>query len=248
MTNLHYFYGCSMTAGDELVDNTGYYRFKFGETPDYFIVRNRILDTALKLEEYFNANKELAYPAILRKKYNLDAVNVAENGMSLRHIVTKITALVANSKETIGHIFLQVPIMGREHFVTSQFETSIQLTNELVGNNELENYRRAKLISHSDVQDSVADITDLVLLDGFLKSKNIVFTIININNTLDMRFRILIPTQQQWLCKFQEELPIFHVALPEDWCLPSAHMNCYGHEQFADLLKTNAIDKSCTRI
>lgn len=247
MTNIHYFYGCSMTAGDELVDGTPEYPFKFGETPDYWKARARILDSYLRFDEYFTANKKLAYPAILHKKYNIHTVNMAENGMSLRHIITKITALVSNAKDTIGHIFLQVPAMGREHYITSQYETSIQLVNEVSGNEALNNYRKAKLMSHGDVHGSVADITDLVLLNGFLKSENITLTIININKSLDNRFRYLFPTQQQWLCKFQKELPILDVNVPEDWCFPTCHMNHHGHYQFADFIKTNVIDKLCSR-
>lgn len=244
MTNLHYFYGCSMTAGDELSDGTPKYPFKMEVTLDYFKTRAGILDTSLKLEEYYNENKNLAYPAILHRKYNIDTVNVAENGMSLRHIITKITALVANSKDTIDHIFLQVPVLGREYYVNSQYETSFQFANEVIPNNQdLDNYRKAKLMSHSDVQESIADITDLVLLDGFLQSKNITFTIIDINKSLDIRFRILIPTQHLYLCKFRKELHILNVHVPNDWCFPSGHMNRNGHEKFADFIKTKVIDK-----
>ena len=244
MTKTHYFYGCSITAGDELSDGTLEYPFKSGVTPNYLDVKTKILNTFLKGEEYFKANRKSAYPAILHKKYNIATTNIAENGMSLRQNILKILSLVLNSSELIESIFLQVPVSGRELVLTSSSETSIQLTNKIYYNRELEAYRVAKIMSHSDVQSCVEDITDLMLLDGFLKLKNIKFTIIDINNSLSSRFHLLIPTNYQWMYNLQKELPIFKVDLPKDWCiLPNWHMNHYGHEQFADLIKTSIIDK-----
>lgn len=243
MIRTHYFYGCSMTAGDELSDGDLEYPFKMGVTPNYIDVKTRILNTPLKEQEYFKANKKAAYPAILGKKCNILTTNIAENGMSLRQNILKILSLVTNSEELIASIFLQIPILGRELFLTATSEESIQLANKLYVNNELEAYRIAKLMSHSDIQSCVEDITDLVLLDGFLKLKNIKFTIIDINNSLNSRFHLLIPTNYQWMYHLQRHLPILKVTTEEDWCFPSWHMNPYGHEKMADLIKTNIIDK-----
>ena len=243
MTKTHYFYGCSMTAGDELSDGTDEYPFKLGVTPAYYTVKANILHNPLKMSKYEASNKKMAYPAILNKKYNIDTLNLAENGMSLRHIVSKIISLVINSPESIDHIHLQVPVMGREQFITSTFEASIQLTQTVHWDKDVENYRRAKLLSHSDVHISVEDIQDLILLNGFLKSKNINLTVIEINNSLANRFKILIPTRYQWMSRFKPELSIFSVDLAEDWHFTSWHMNQLGHEKFADLIKTSVIDK-----
>ena len=243
MTKTHYFYGCSMTAGDELSDGTDEYPFKLGQTPGYYTIKAEVLYNPMKMYKYQASNKKMAYPAIITKKYGIHTTNLAENGMSLRQIVINITSLVTNSPDTIDHIYLQVPVMGREHFLTSTFEASIQLTREISWDEDVENYRKAKLLSHSDVHICVEDINDLVLLNGFLKSRNINLTVIDINNSLEDRFQILIPTRYQWMSKFKKEFSIFNVELPEDWHFESSHMNHNGHEKFADLLKTTVIDK-----
>jgi len=232
-----------MTAGDELSDGTEEYPFKDGTTPDYYTVKANLLYSPLKMAKYEASNKKMAYPAILNKKYNIDTVNLAENGMSLRHIVSKIISLVITSPDTIEHIYLQVPVLGREQYLTSTYETSIQLSQKIFWDNDLENYRKAKIVSHDNVHMSVEDIHDLVLLNGFLKSKNINLTIIDINNSLYSRFKIIISTRHQWMRRFASEFSIFKIDLSEDWHFESWHMNHNGHEQFADLLKTTIIDK-----
>jgi len=246
MNKVFYFYGCSQTAGDELSDGTEQFPFKLTDSlEDYFKVKLSALPTQHEYHIYEECNKKFAYPAMITKKYNIPTLNFASNGKSLRHNILDIIKHVSLESEKIAHIFLQVPVTGREVYINERRINSVQLNNLNNPYTPLNEYIKSKVISHPDIHFIAEDIFDLILLDGFLKSKNISYTLIDFHyNLSEFRFKELTNTHLDWTTGFKPTLPIWKLIFPHGELQSIGfHFTHYGHEYIADIIKVQIIDK-----
>jgi hypothetical protein len=227
----YYFFGCSMTAGDELSDPVFFPWFnEVTDIKDYFSKRDQFFaGNPFKYRTYIKENKKLAYPNIIANNTGNDCINYAIPGDSLRTYVLKIIQLVNSSEPKADYIFLQIPPIGREFFFNKRLElSSIQISSmnpEIVnvlkdaqlaslGGDDLMNmYLTAKAMTHSFAQYAIDDLSDLILLDVYLKSKNIPLVLIELTKELEIRENKLQNLSQfQYLVKQLSALPVFILA------------------------------------
>lgn len=174
-----HFFGCSFTAGDELIDEE---LFPWKKDPDvdfheYYKRRNEYLIEAEKQEEYQLKNKTLAYPAILNND-NYQTYNHAANGAGFRTNIYKILNIIYT--QPVDIIFLQIPPVGRELYVHDDgFVNSLSLAFE-PHLPKLKDYVKAKNISHKLLQSSLDDLMDLIMISNLAKQKNIKLVVIDL--------------------------------------------------------------------
>jgi hypothetical protein len=166
-----HFFGCSFTAGDELIDQDIFpWITKEMSIQEYYNRRNEYLADPQKNEEYQIKNKLFAYPALLNSD-SWQTHNHAVNGVGLRTNIYKIMELIFNQSADI--IFLQVPPVGRELYVYSTgFVDSVALAFE-PKKPELKNYVKSKNVSHGIYQSSLEDLMDIIMLSNLAKQKNV---------------------------------------------------------------------------
>jgi hypothetical protein len=194
MINLHFF-GCSLTAGDELSDEEYFPWKKTCNSPDeYFNRRNKILLDSDFSTKYEQSNRELAYPALINNDV-YKTYNHSKNGASLRENIYRALKLIYENND-VGAVFLQIPPPGREmHIVGKDFVTTLRFSDAkksyTINENAVSKYINAKVMSHTHVQYSVDDLMDLLMLINVARQKNVKFYVINIIDQLEIRLRDL---------------------------------------------------------
>jgi hypothetical protein len=194
MINLHFF-GCSLTAGDELSDDE-YFPWKntCNSPEEYFNRRNKILLDDNLSAQYEQSNLALAYPALINNDV-YKTYNYSRNGASLRENIYRALKLIYGDND-VGAIFLQIPPSGREmHVKGKDFVTTLRFADakKVVTKNEeaVSRYINAKLMSHSNVQYSLDDLMDLLMLNNVARQKNVKLYVINMLNQLEYRLQDL---------------------------------------------------------
>ena len=194
MINLHFF-GCSLTAGDELSDEE-YFPWKATcySPAEYFNRRNKILLDSDFSTKYEQSNRELAYPALINNDV-YKTYNHSKNGASLRENIYRALKLIYEDND-VGAVFLQIPPPGREmHVKGIDFVTTLRFADakKVVTKNEeaVSRYINAKLMSHSNIQYSLDDLMDLLMLNNVARQKNVKLYVINMLNQLEIRLQDL---------------------------------------------------------
>lgn len=258
----YYFFGCSMTAGDELSDSMLFPWFnEVTDIKDYFSKRDQYFaGNPFKYQEYIKENKKLAYPSIIATNTGNDCVNYATPGDSLRTNVLKIIQLVNSEQPKADCIFLQIPPLGREFFFDKNHKlSSLQISSinpditEVLKNTQLSSlrgddfmnmYLTAKVMTHSTIQYAIEDFSDLIMLDPYLKSKNIPLILIDTATHLANTELKNLP-QFQYLVEQVSALRIFklieHVAdninFYRDNTLMAGHLSQNAHKLIAEKLQ-----------
>jgi hypothetical protein len=194
MINLHFF-GCSLTAGDELSDDE-YFPWKATckSGNEYFQRRNKILLDSDLSTKYEQSNRELAYPALINNDV-YKTHNYSRNGASLRENIYRALKLIYGDND-VGAIFLQIPPSGREmHVKGKDFVTTLRFADakKVVTKDEeaVSRYINAKLMSHSNIQYSLDDLMDLLMLNNVARQKNVKLYVIDMLNQLEARLQDL---------------------------------------------------------
>jgi hypothetical protein len=194
MINLHFF-GCSLTAGDELSDDE-YFPWKATckSGNEYFQRRNKILLNSDLSTKYEQSNRELAYPALINNDV-YKTHNYSRNGASLRENIYRALKLIYGDND-VGAIFLQIPPSGREmHVKGKDFVTTLRFADakKVVTKDEeaVSRYINAKLMSHSNIQYSLDDLMDLLMLNNVARQKNVKLYVIDMLNQLEARLQDL---------------------------------------------------------
>lgn len=260
----YYFFGCSMTAGDELSDSVLFPWFnEVSDIKDYYNRRDQYFaGYPSKYYAYIEENKKLAYPNILANNTGGNCVNYATPGDSLRTNVLKIIRLVNSEEPKADCIFLQIPPIAREFFFNKRHElSSIQISSfnpeiiaalkdtqlaSLGGDSLMGVYLATKAMTHSLVQYAVEDLSDLIMLDAYLKSKNISLVLIELARELEIRnVELQNFSQFQYLTEHVSALPTFilaqhvddHVNFYNENTLLGGHLSPAAHKIIAEKLQ-----------
>lgn len=186
MKTLHvHFFGCSITAGDELSDEK-WFPWKFTEQHDaqsYYKKRNSIEFDWIAYQE---ENKQQAYPALIEQiDSNVKTYNHSENGKSQRHNILDLLKLVEEStQEIVDIIYFQITPQGRDMIIG---ETHIIDIIESWHSDQTKKYVEGKLAIARLENQTLQDSMDMYMLTGYLKSKNIPFYFINMGPELELR-------------------------------------------------------------
>jgi hypothetical protein len=246
----YHFFGCSNTAGDELTDDVTFL-WKSTCIDRYEYYRRRIKqfgsNGCVSYDQYQINNLALAYPAIIQGKLtDTTCHNYAVNGNSLKTIIFKILQVVATGQQ-IDHIFLQIPPQNREMFLTKQGEESLQLA--LIGQHVkfpyVDNYLKAKIMSHPEYTWAVEDYMDLNLISGYLSNRKISYTIYIIpTGGIDREFFISQQEVYKFLINFDFEMfDLIRVTNCQRNRTLGGHYNIEAHNKFADYLIDNYINQ-----
>lgn len=237
-----WFYGCSLTAGDELFDGEIFpWKNQCDNTTEYHIQRSKIFAADRKFEiDYRAKNKELSYPKQMEEISEFKSFNQSENGASLKSMIARSVEDVL-LKKPIDFVVFQIPINHRELLLEHNSFESIQMSGDNLPS-YLDNYRKAKIRSHPTYQQSYEDFLDLLLYDSFLKKRNIpnIFLIIN-ESEYSHRVRDLQETQYQYMIAEFEKLPNKFLVYQQDFTLQrelAGHLDKQAHRKLAELLKT----------
>lgn len=191
MKHVHFF-GCSLTAGDELSDEEFFPWKRNYSVEEYYAKRNQLFQSDPNLHvRYADSNKTKSYPSIL----NIDGFsfyNHAKNGSGIREIIFKILRVLDQfGPDNISAIYMQIPPGLREEYIHVDGVDSFQLASVgLTENNDIENYIKAKLFSHDFIlHQAVNDLLDLIFINSYITSINIPFYMIILDDNLDTRIR-----------------------------------------------------------
>ena len=235
MKNVHFF-GCSLTAGDELIDDELFPWKQECSTPEEYYSR-RVLP-----QDYEERNKKLAYPAIMQSSL-INTFNYARNGAGIRENIFNITKLISSGKK-IDFIYFQITPYGRELVIDLNNNlTTIQIAWKMFGFDE---YLEAKRKSHKMMQFSLEDLMDLITLHGYLKSHNIKHKFIELENWVnELRVNDLKFTKYSFLADEYNKLPILnlHDQLSKRPRTIGGHYDIIAHKQIAQLL-TNDLSQN----
>jgi len=196
--NIHFF-GCSLTAGDELSDDVWFPWKAECNTNQEFIERRHpwLLNfTPEDTLNYHQDNKNLAYPYFVADdKY--ETFNHAANGASLRSTIFLALQLIYTTQVDV--LFVQIPPAGREMYMKFSNHVDLQsltlddlqsLTLARPDNYEdidIKNYIIAKNMSHNYIHYSLDDMIDLLMFVNVVKQKKIPLGIIVFNDELERR-------------------------------------------------------------
>ena len=236
---IYYFFGCSLTAGDELADS--YFcpniDIKTMQVADYYRFRKELWST-VNYHVYTEKNKEFAYPAILARDMNIAVNNMALNSIGLRENIVKIIKLVLEQPHSIKHIFIQIPPSTREAVLNRNGVYSMQMTNPYRTTvDNFTDYIKIKALTHDIVHYSAEDFNDMLLVDGFLKHHSVPHTFIEINNNVINKSRDLENTYFQYLDQHVKQLNWIQFYPTEDLLTVTKHLTEPGHKIMADKIK-----------
>lgn len=242
MKHLHFF-GCSLTAGDELTDDIFFpWKDECKSGAEYFQRRNKVLLDETTSFAYEEQNLKFAYPALIEDS-EYKTFNHAKNGASLKENIVNIVDLIFNDKD-VSVIFLQIPPPGRELYFMGQPPVTVTTLRLLDQNTNLaiRRYIESKLISHHPAQLSAEDLIDLIMLANLAKQKNVRLYIINLTNALKLRLNDVL---DQKVCGFinhnlTKELNLIDFENRQDIRINQTlggHFNKLAHQIIAEEIK-----------
>ncbi len=174
MKHVHFF-GCSLTAGDELTDHIRF-PWKHSAMPaeEYYTKRNAILSSSGEYDRsYAIENKTLAYPAQLEKiSNNIKCYNHATNGASQVEMTYQLLKLI-HTKQQIDFVFFQLPPPNREAVYNDTEVTSLMFSRPPAENINQSLYIKYKILSFGLFSHTVADLYNLLLVKETLTARNI---------------------------------------------------------------------------
>jgi len=238
--SIYYFFGCSLTAGDELSDTFYCPGVDTASMPEseYYKFRRELL-TTVSYPDYIAKNKEFAYPAILAQELNITVDNRALNSISLRENIVKIIKLVLSEPDSIKHLFVQVPPSVREAVLNRHGVYSHQMASPHVPHldTDVGRYMKAKAMTHDVIHYSAEDFNDLLLVHGFLQQHNIPHSFIDIADKVVNRTRDLKTTYFSYLADYVKQLPWITLDTKPELLSVTRHLTAEGHKIMATQIK-----------
>lgn len=242
-----HFFGCSLTAGDELSDEEFFpWKKDCATIEEYYTRRNQLLSVdASLLDEYLRSNKNKAYPALIATN-EIDTYNHAINGAGIREMIFEATRLVEQQIITdTSIVYFQIPPYPREVYINHLGTTSLQMNGiGIIEKEETSNYKKSKWLSHDIILDQSAnDILDIILLKSFFVSKNIPFHLLLVDKNLQNRFHDIQTRTHKYdyllnlLQKNQTILDIWATGLSFCPTLLGGHYSPAGHAIIAEEIK-----------
>jgi hypothetical protein len=176
MKHIHFF-GCSITAGDELSDSNFFPWFnEINENTTAEEYYNRKFAFLNSADEYYRSyqiqNKILAYPSQLEKICkDVKCYNHATNGAGLDQLIYQLTKLIYSDAK-IDYVFFQQPPPNREAMYNVTEATSLQLS-ACHESDILNSYIKYKMLGFTPWQNTVDELLKLVLVKEMLMHRNI---------------------------------------------------------------------------
>jgi len=244
MKTIH-FYGCSLTAGDELSDYEYPELSNHATQETYWLARQEFLKDDQKSDEYLEKNKQKAYPAKVAAK-GFETINFAENGASLEHMVYKIMLNLSDIHRPVPNaIFLQVPPTQREAVFINEYPYVKTIRyNDLMPdrrkNNKYHDYITSKIMSFDDEHLAISDIMKLYSLKYFLAAKNIPFYLIEMTEDLSLRYSFIESDMYNNIVNTLKDIPIIDIfpitrTTENSVCL-AGHLTEKIHEIIANMI------------
>lgn len=232
MINVHFF-GCSLTAGDELSDDELFpWKHECKDALEYY--SRRVLPG-----DYEFKNKKFSYPALI-KSSSINTVNHAHNGAGIRENILNLVEVISTNTK-IDCLYFQIPPVGRELLVRDGLVTTMQLGWHTPGYDE---YLEAKRKTHALMQYSLEDFMDLITLHGYLKSQNISHKFIELEDWVnELRINDLQDTRYSFLIKEFYKLPrlILSEALSNHPRTIGGHYDKQAHSKIAKVINEDLI-------
>lgn len=188
MKTIHFF-GCSFTAGHELPDDDLLPWKKDCKTvKDYY---SNLQSTDLKYqypggsESYISLCKSMAYPSIIEKNNSeWRCVNHADFGSSIKQEIFKAVTLIENGIDTIDFLVFQVPHFTREFVLTNQEKLeSFSINFPLANSADFNAYLEKSVMFHSANHWCFHGLLDLLMFQGYLRSKDIKFLFLELEGS-----------------------------------------------------------------
>jgi len=228
-----HFFGCSFTVGHELPDNELLPWARDCKTAEEYYERfSSNVNRSISLTEYIKICKSMAYPKIIEENNpNWKCINHAELGSSLKQEIYKIISLIEKKEEIIDYIVLQVPHFTREFAVNNDEKIkSYSINYPMVNEPEFNEYLEKSVMFHSMNHWTLHGLIDLLLLQGYLLSKNIRFFFVDLEGT-NRNARENMPfwhPEERFYLNLQWDA-IGHRTIGK-------HFDLYSHQNFAQIL------------
>jgi hypothetical protein len=244
MKTIH-FYGCSLTAGDELSDYEYPELSNHATQETYWPARQEFMKDRQKSDEYLEKNKQKAYPAKVAAK-GFKTTNFAENGASLEEMIYKIMLNLSDIHTPMPDaVFLQVPPTQREAVFINEYPyvNTIRyndLMPERQKNNKYHDYITSKIMSFNDAHFAISDIMKLYSLKYFLDAKNIPFYLIEMTDDLSLRYSFVESDMYNNIVNILKDIPILDIfpitrTMENSVCL-AGHFTEKMHEIIANMI------------
>jgi hypothetical protein len=230
MKHVHFF-GCSMTAGDELIDEDIFpWKHECTDPMDYFRRRTKKLPSDYNLK-----NKQLAYPALVANS-NIVTYNHAELGAGVQENIINLFKTLWELKP-VDYVYFQITPYGRELIINDKhIHSTLQIAWETEG---YERYQEAKNVSHHSWQWTVEDFMNLILVHNFLSNKGIKHKFLELNHWInDFRYIDIEYTPFRFLIEEYKKLPILNVSeqIKHIPTLLGNHLSREAHVEIAKII------------
>ena len=236
MIDVHFF-GCSFTAGDELIDDEIFpWKEECTNFTEYF--SRRVLPN-----DYQKRNKELAYPALV-KTSDINTFNYAANGAGIQENMINLIELVSSNKK-VDCVYFQITPYGRELVIDqNNSATSLQLAWDSTG---YEDYLKAKRQSHKFWQYAVEDFMDIIMIHNYLSNHGIKHKFVELASWInEFRERDLEHTKFSYLIKEYNKLPILNLSdsIKHFPTLLGNHFSKEAHAEISRLITNDLIQNN----
>ena len=236
MVDIHFF-GCSLTAGDELIDDEIFpWKKECKDSAEYF--KRRVVPA-----DYQERNKELAYPALIENA-DINTFNHAANTAGIQENMINLIELVSSNKK-VDYVYFQITPYGREMVINhSDSVASLQLAWDSPG---YEDYLKAKRISHKFYQYAIEDFADIIMVHNYLSNKGIDHKFIELSNWInESRIKDLEHTKFSYLIKEYQKLPILNLEanISKFPRLLGHHYNKDAHAEISRLITNDLIQNN----
>ena len=235
MKTLHFF-GCSFTAGHELPDDDilpwkkdcktveDYYSRTQNPHPKYHFPGG--------LDSYISLCKSMAYPSTIEKiNPEWRCVNHAEFGSSIKQEIFKAISIIENSTDRIDFLIFQVPHYTREYVLTSNGKLkSFTINFPITNSPKFNEYLEKSVMFHSANHWCLHGLLDLLMFQGYLRSKNIKFLFLDLEGSNSY-------SEEQLGDVWKLEYPvIFNLQFDILGKLLGGHLDLATHQNFARLI------------
>lgn len=245
MTRRIFFYGCSLTAGDELSDYEYFPWMKQIRSQQEYRLRKKLtFQKSIEISiNYHASNKEKAYPALVSTDL-IGTVNRAECGSSIEEQVFYILEDYEQGCIQQGStVYFQLIGYPREIYLEDGRVTSLNYTDIVENSWEpdiLNQYKLAKLNTHGLDHWVVLDHMLLITIKNFLNNKHIPFYLINLDASLHSRNNELNkPLYRHLKQLFEKEMNVLDLQSKLDPIknkLINGHWNAESHRLIAELV------------
>lgn len=186
MKTIHFF-GCSYTAGHELPDDELLPWKKDCKTIEEYYINFTKRGHSIDLDLYISVCKSMAYPSIIEKDNSeWKCVNHADFGASIKQQIFKAATLIENNTDSIDFLVFQVTHFTREFVLTNQEKLENFSINFPIGNStEFNAYLEKSVMFHSANHWCFHGLLDLLMFQGYLRSKNIKHIFVDFESLVD---------------------------------------------------------------